>query len=281
MPPRKFDFNSALSSLYRYNGLLVAEYEDDAGTIEVVEQNGIRRLHFGSGALQSCMSLSDPGHLCANYERTLMALLLFNSAPARTLMIGLGGGSLVRFLLQHNEHGHLHVVELRPQVGEVARNHFLLPDADARLQLTFGCGARHVAQQSARQAGSYQVIVVDAYQAAGMAPAVTSEEFFRHCHRLLSDQGLLVINLWRSEKTLLATITRHLTSVFNGRVHFIGVRDSDNMIGFAFAAGYPPRALHQLEAEARSLQQRLRLDFADYLQDLKLSDPHGSLFLDE
>jgi len=279
-PANTIDMNADISTMFRYDGLLVAEYEDDQGIIEVVEQDGILRLHFGSSALQSCMSLGHPGLLCANHERAIMSLFLFNPAPANTLMLGLGGGNLVRFLLKHNEHGRLHAVELRSQVVEVAHKYFLLPDDDVRLQVTVGCGARHVAQQQDLDAGSYDLIVVDAYWGGGIAPEVASEEFFRHCHHLLSDKGLLVINLWRKEKTMLAAITRHLANVFNWRVHFIPVRDSNNMIGFALAAGYPQLAPQQLEVEAQNLRQRLRLDFPGFLQDLKHSDPLGNLFLD-
>ncbi len=123
----------------------------------------------------------------------MTAFLLFNPAPASILMIGLGDGCLARFLLQHNDHGRIHAVELRPLVVEVATRYFGL-ERDARLQISTGCGALHVAHHSGQHPGCHDVIIVDAYRGEGMAPEVTSAQFFANCHALLADDGMLVIN---------------------------------------------------------------------------------------
>lgn len=266
--------------MYRYNGILIAEYVDEHGVIEVVDHDGVRCLHFGSAAQQSRMPLAAPCQLSALYEQAMTAFLLFNSAPTNTLMIGLGGGGMARFLLHHSEYGRIHVVELRPQVVALARQHFALPQ-DPRLQISIGCGAQYVAQQSRQQAHSHDVIVVDAYSGDGMVPEVASAEFFADCHSLLTGSGMLVINLWRSDKAMLAMVTRHLLHEFDWRVHFIPMHGSGNLIGFAFAQEFQLQQVTQLEARAVQLQQRYRLDYPEYLQDLRLSDPLNKLFSDE
>lgn len=266
--------------MYRHNGQLIAEYEDVYGLIEVVDIDGVRCLHFGSPAQQSCMSLAVPFRLGAVYEQAMTACLLFVPEPASALIIGLGGGGLAKFLLQHSEHGQLQVVELRPQVVEVAHTYFSLPQ-DSRLQISIGCGAQYVAQQSQHKTGSHELILVDAYAGDGMVPAVASEEFFSHCHNLLADNGMLVINLWRSDKPMLATVTRNLLKQFNGRVHFLPMHGSGNIIGFAFANEFEVLPSSQLEARAMQLQQRYQLDYLAYLQEIRFSDPMNSVFNDE
>ena len=266
--------------MYRHNGLLVAEYHDDEGVVEVVDHDGVRVLHFGTAARQSCMTLADPLHLGVTYEQVMMSLLLFKPAPARVLLIGLGGGSIARFLLQHCEHARIDVVELRPLVVEVARKHFSLPD-DPRLEVSIGCGARHVAVRHAAERGRYDVILVDAYQGGGMAPEVSSAEFFSHCRSLLKDDGLLAINLWRFDKLVLRDVTRNLIGAFDWRVYFLPVRNQYNMIGFAFGSAWPKLPLARLEATALQLQKKLQIDFPEYLQDLRISDPLGSLFAED
>ncbi len=266
--------------MYRHNGLLVAEQHDDEGLVEVVDQDGIRSLHFGTAARQSCMMLADPSRLCIPYERVIMTLLLFKPAPARVLMIGLGGGSMARFLLQHCEHTRIDVVELRPLVVEVARRYFSLPN-DPRLHISTGCGAQHVAARQLEDRGRYDVILVDAYQGGGMAPEVSSAEFFMHCRNLLRDDGLLAINLWRFDKLVLRDVTRNLIAAFDWRVHVVPVRNQYNLIGFAFASAFPRLPAQRLESEAQQLQQQLQMDFPEYLQDLRTSDPLGSLFADD
>ena len=56
-----------------------------------------RFLHFGLDTVQSAMRLDDPDRLSLRYTRKMMAFLLFNRAPERILLLGLGGGSLAKF----------------------------------------------------------------------------------------------------------------------------------------------------------------------------------------
>jgi hypothetical protein len=53
-------------------------------------------MHLGGTAIQSAMRLATPDMLELHYTRTMMAALLVNDAPRELLMIGLGGGSIVR-----------------------------------------------------------------------------------------------------------------------------------------------------------------------------------------
>jgi spermidine synthase len=57
----------------------------------ILETAAERCLYFTQGNLQSVMSLDEPDALIAAYTRKMMAFLLFNPAPKRIKMIGLGG----------------------------------------------------------------------------------------------------------------------------------------------------------------------------------------------
>jgi spermidine synthase len=265
--------------MYRYDGLLLAECRDEDGLIEVIDKDGVRYLHFGSPAQQSSMTLANPGELRVPYERAMMSCLLFNPAPRNALVIGLGGGSLTRFLLDHCDHIRLQVVEKRARVVEVAQRYFAV-EPDARLQINVGCGAQYVA---ARQSGlqRYDLILVDAYHGGGMALEVASEAFFQHCHDLLGDNGMLVINLWRSDKALLVAVTQSLLALFQRRAYLIPEPVHGNVIAMAFALTAPRYSLADVEAAARQLQQQTQLDLAQYVRDLKGSDLTQTLFIDD
>src|SRR3981081_4026594 len=57
-----------------------------------VVDSGLRRfLHFDLDVVQSVMHLRHPDRLSLAYTRKMMAFLLFNRAPARILLLGLGG----------------------------------------------------------------------------------------------------------------------------------------------------------------------------------------------
>jgi spermidine synthase len=58
-------------------------------------------LHFETDAIQSLMSCKDPFALQLPYTKTMMGFLLTNPNPRHILMIGLGGGSMVKFCHEH------------------------------------------------------------------------------------------------------------------------------------------------------------------------------------
>ena len=64
----------------------------------ISEERGVRHLHVGGEAIQSAMRLEDPWALELDYTRCMMAFRLFHAEPRRALMIGLGGGSLAKFV---------------------------------------------------------------------------------------------------------------------------------------------------------------------------------------
>jgi spermidine synthase len=91
--------------------------------LEVTEERGMRVLHLGSQAIQSAMRLSRPWDLELAYTRAMMGFLMFNSTPQDVLMIGLGGGSLAKFIRRQRPQTHLTAVEIDPRVIAAARSH--------------------------------------------------------------------------------------------------------------------------------------------------------------
>lgn len=258
--------------MYKYEGLVIHQSHDDEGIIEVVDKDGERALHFGTHARQSSMLLAEPNRLHSLYARAMMALLLFNDNPRHVLMIGLGGGTIAKFMLHQFPACQLKVVEFRGSVLKVARSHFGLP-FDPRLKIKIGCGAQHVMQQSREHRELYDLIMVDAYDDSGMAPEVSSEGFFEHCRTLLSSNGLLVINLWGTDKPMFQQVSWHMGRIFNWRILFLPVRNRGNIIGFAFGADCPKPSFKQLMTRAAELELRYQLDFPQYVQDFKRNNP--------
>src|SRR5512138_3544669 len=87
--------------MQRYDGHLVHRTQDELGPIEVVEDTLYRSLHFGTEPKQSSMLLGDPLALVLSYTRSMTTALLFVPQVRRVLLIGLGGGSLAKFILHH------------------------------------------------------------------------------------------------------------------------------------------------------------------------------------
>jgi spermidine synthase len=85
----------------------------------ILDTAGTRHLYFDLRAVQSSMRLEEPDALVTAYAQKMMAFLLFNRAPRRIVMIGLGGGSLVKFCHRHLQSTRLTVVEIDPDIIEL------------------------------------------------------------------------------------------------------------------------------------------------------------------
>lgn len=254
--------------MYKYNGQLVHQLHDEEGVIEIVDTDGVRALHFGSHSRQSTILLSDPDRLHSLYARAMMGLLLFNDSPQDVLMIGLGGGTLTKYLLQQFPDCKIQVIEYRRGVLKIARSHFGLP-LDPRLKVRIGCGAEYVCRQSLSHAQRHDLIMIDAFDHEGMAPEVSSERFFDGCKTLLTDDGMLAINLWGTDKDLFQQVAWNLGRVFDWRIIFLPVRKRGNIIGFAFNDGMPRPSFKAIQQKARQLEQQYQLEFPVFVQDIK------------
>lgn len=254
--------------MHKYDGLLVYQAFDEHGTIEVVDTKGERALHFGSHSRQSTMLLNDPNHLNSLYARAMMGLLLFNESPKDILMIGLGGGTITKYLLHQFRDCKIKVIEYRCSVLKVARSHFELP-LDPRLKVKIGCGGEYVATQSRQTEEKHDLMVVDAFDHQGMALEVSSERFFDGCRTLLKDDGLLAINLWGTKKDLFQEVTWNMGRVFEWKILFLPVRKRGNIIGFAFRENTPKYSMKQLREKAKQLEQQYQIDFPSFVTDFK------------
>src|SRR6476620_10511874 len=73
-------------------------------------------LQFQIGEIQSEMLASDPNFLVLSYTRTMVAFTLFNPAPRRIAIIGLGGGSIPKWCYHQLPVTHITVIEISAMV---------------------------------------------------------------------------------------------------------------------------------------------------------------------
>src|SRR6266705_5028803 len=117
--------------------------------VEIVEEGGVRLLQIGGDAIQSAMRLDAPDRIELDYVHAMMAFLLFRPKPRDVLMVGLGGGSMARFIHQRMPNVRVSAVEIDPGVVTVARKYFHFPEEDERLEILIGAGAELVPRQPA------------------------------------------------------------------------------------------------------------------------------------
>src|SRR5262249_24617195 len=157
-----------------------------AGSIEVSEEKGVRYLHFGSHWIQGAMRLARPWALEPEYTRDMMVALLLRSTarwPKSVLVIGLGAGSVAKFLYRHRPGAFLTVVEIEPAVVNAASQFFRLPDDARRLAIEIGDGHDFVAATRRH----FDLIMVDGYDAKCRAGMLETLPFYCNCRSRLSD----------------------------------------------------------------------------------------------
>lgn len=170
-------------------GKEIYRVEDDLGLI-IVSQRGDRRvLSFGSVLEQSHVSMIKPQQLMHEYTQAMLLGLLFNK-PSHATILGLGGGSLAHCLYYHFPRMLIEVVELRQAVIDVAYEYFQLPKSP-RVIVTQNDASEFLITANS---GSTDIIFSDLYKADGMDPVQSQQDFIKQCHRVLSDEGWLVLN---------------------------------------------------------------------------------------
>ncbi len=254
--------------MFSQNGWLVHYRYDDQGVIEVFDNGDERALYFGTASRQSSMSLSSPDQLHSRYAQAMMAWLLFRDNCRDVFMIGLGGGTLARYLLSKFPGCQIDMVEFRPAMVEIARDYFGLPD-DPRLIIQIGDGGAYAREIALSGKKHYDLLMIDAYNPDGMSEAVQGMAFFDACKQMMTGQGILVINLWATDAEGFKRIARQLGSVFDWRVLFLPVRGRGNVIGLAFAEQFPKTTLKQLKENIKPLERSHSVAFAEFLKDLQ------------
>ena len=230
--------------------------------LTVSEARGVRTLHVGGEAVQSAMRLDDPHALALDYTRCMMAFLLFHPQPREMLMIGLGGGSLAKFVHRNLRTARARVVELDPRVVEVARSLFHLPPDDARLAVEVGDGVDALAPECA------DVLVIDGFEDESVPGALTSQAFFDAAWGALRAPGVLVMNLM-SDDPQLDRVLRRLEGAFGGAVLCLPALSDPNVIAFALKGAPARMAWRDLRERADRLAARHGLPFARYVNALR------------
>jgi spermidine synthase len=235
-------------------------YHDEMVQPYIVETSSERRLHFTRDAIQTIMLLDEPDMLVAPYLRKMMSFLLFNPHPARILMIGLGGGALPKFCYRWLKFADITVVEVNREVIAL-RDEFHIPRDDERFRILHDDGVHHIEQLS----HDIDVILIDAFDAHGISPALSNSDFYAYAAERLTENGVLVMNLWGQSARFVDNVKR-IRNQFGKSILFVPVTSGGNILLFALRCSAPTSISEELESRARRLQSHLQLDFPLYLR---------------
>lgn len=181
---------------------------------EVWQTPAFGRLYRLDGHFMAAEADEYRGH-----ESLVHVAALAHPTPRRALVLGGGDGGSARELLRHPGIECVVVAELDASVVELCRRH--LPALEqgvfdnARVELRIGDALDYVAA-ALDEGVVFDLIVFDLTDAGGSAAALHETDFLRRCRRLLTPDGLAVVQLGSAfhQRAQLATIGARLASVF-------------------------------------------------------------------
>jgi spermidine synthase len=253
-------------------GRFISEHwgEDKLPAVNVVERDGVRILCLDSNAVQSSMKISDPYQLEITYTRGMMCFMLFTKTAKNILAIGLGGGSMPKYIHHFLPKMKTIAVELNPAVIQAARTQFLLPEDDDRLTVLNENGASYVAEHD----DCADVILLDAYDGKGVAHDLSTQAFLDRCYRVLTEHGILTVNLWSSDRSFETYLERIQTS-FDGRVLVMPTGKPGNIAVFAFKGYAGDLRWSALKERAELLSAGHKIEFFKFLDSLRDYNLHN------
>jgi len=241
-------------------GVLIHEVKSDYSHIKVIDYGSRRALFFVGdkelNLVETLMDLREPYRLQHPYAHAMAAGLVYRPDPGTVLLVGLGGGALVRFLNHYFPSVRLDLVEIDPAVVEVARDYFgTRPGPGTRIIVADG------RDFLARSTERYDLILLDAHlypseltDATGHPLSLRTAAFYRSVQARLRPDGVVLFNMiaGRDGSSYMADVCRAFAAV-----DVLAVAESTNLIVVAKADGAMP--------DDTALRRRARaLDAQDY-----------------
>lgn len=239
--------------------------------IEISEIDGVRALHIDSSTVQSAMRVKAPYDLELAYSRGIMTFLLFRREVRDVLVIGLGGGSIPKFIHHYLPEMRTRVVEINPEVIAVARSHFFLPDEDGRLQVIEADGAQYLPAHPA----TADLLVLDVFDGQGIPPELYSQTFFDSSAEALTADGILAVNLWGSDRNFDIYLQR-IEQSFSHRVLVMPTGRPGNIVVFGFRRAPADLRWGTLRERAKALAEDYRIEFLEFVERLRDNNPNTS-----
>ena len=237
--------------------------------VDISEDRGVRYLHIGSDWIQGAMRIARPHALELTYTREMMFGLLLTPPsewPRQLLQIGLGAGSLARYIHRHLPQARQTIAEINPQVEMVARQCFKLPDDPRRLRVHLGCGGEYLLASDKM----FDWIMVDGFDTEGRMGLLETLPFLQLARTRLNSPGLFCVNLLGRDRGFGEIVSR-LRQAFAEQVLVLPACESGNVIVFAHAGSINQYSWTELAERAEALAETTGLDLRPSLQRLQAS----------
>jgi spermidine synthase len=238
--------------------------------IRIRRDGDVRALTFvrdnGQEVVQSRVSLTAPHTLVAPYARAMFASYLYQPHPRRVLIVGLGGGAMVRFLTHHEPQAQIDAVEIDPAVVRIADQYFGVRSGE-NVRVHTADAVTFVESAADR----YDLILMDAFlrpssdtDATGVPTRLKTLAFLGRLKRALAPGGVVAFNV--NEHASMAEDIAAVAAAF-GQVAVFRSPPTDNKVVIAAEGGIAGD--DDVRARIGALDGRFRgaLSFAELLRN--------------
>lgn len=181
----------------RHNRSILSTASPSFSEVNLSEMDGVRYLHLGTEWVQGSMRVDAPFDIDLEYVQRMMAWLLFvppqSVAGRHAMQLGLGAGAITKFCYKKLRMT-CTAVELNPRVADVCRAWLHLPPEGPRLRVVIADAAEEI--RCDEWLGTVDALAVDLYDDEAAAPVLDSAAFYADCRRVLSDEGVMTVNLF-------------------------------------------------------------------------------------
>ena len=231
--------------------------------VTLTEFRGVQFLHFGTDWIQGAMRLNNPFEIVLDYVQQMMVWMLFKENPKHIVQLGLGSAALTKFCYQHFPDTQITAVELNPNVIEICRHAFHLPENDQRLQVIQTDAFDYI--ESRMNKNERDIIQVDLYDENAAAPVFDSAEFYKSCADALTPDGVMTVNIFGDESNRTKSIEA-IQENFDSVVWLPEV-DGGNIVILAFKKS-PEINFEELFLRAKRIKKETKLKAVQWVNHL-------------
>lgn len=250
---------------------LVYSGPSELGTLRVYENELYRWLGFDNQQAHSAMLLTQPWKPVLPYYPLLLSSLIFQPMPVSVLLLGLGGGDLLRFYHHHLPVTRVKLVDMSAVVVDACRHYFLpasnITDTDV-LQMDV-CEYLESTEHT-----RFDTIYLDVYGENALPDCFYSEKFYWKLRERINAQGVVAVNFVVKDEEDALHLMRLMYEGFQQHILCLSVENYMNLVILGFRQDPLSMPDIELRQSLQKLGDKYSLDIAALLANIRHNNPH-------
>ena len=230
-------------------------------SIFVYKYESIVTLQFKRNrvSVQSQVDLNNLHNHMLEYTQMTYCGLLYKPEPKSVLVLGLGAGVIPRDIQYYFPECQIDAVEIDPDIPPIAKKYFQFKENDT-LKVHVKDGRIFIKKQLLNESvPKYDIIILDAFNGDYIPFHLLTKEFLEETKGILADDGVVVANVFSSNRLFDAELKTFL-AVFGKAQVFIGDRSGNAMIASGNTQT-PTLTQDQADEVAAKLQEKHNFSF--------------------